>query len=82
MAAKVGVLSCPLMVRENSSVPLLMVPGSPFPQEHPERRWVRKACLGPYPLCEGRSPGMVLGPVLQPPGRRFSSLRTKLNHLV
>lgn len=48
------------MVREKSSIHLLLVPGSPFLQEHPERSWVGKACLGSYPFVGA---GMVLGPV-------------------
>lgn len=57
-----SVLSCSLMVRESSSVvPLLVVPGSPFLQELPERGWV--SLLGSISFSQGQSPGMVLGPV-------------------
>lgn len=80
MTSKVSVLSYPLMVRENSSFPLLVMPGMPFPQEHQRGAGSRRDAWA-HILCGwGQSPGMVVGQfvLLQPPGRGFPFLRTNL----
>lgn len=85
MAAKVSVLSCPLMVRENSSIPLLVVPGMPFPQEHQRGAASRRDTWAHNLWGWGKSPGMVLARAICPSAttREGISLpKDKSNHLV